>query len=868
MRTPNGNRNYNPNGERRPEGSRIALLPQKTRKIYSYKQLKKALSEGLRIPAAVPVSRFQFFAKKDGESKKAKGEPVGAFVGSDPQTIRKKLELARKNNWAVLYQGTILINKKTAKKLRENRRIAKGDWEKIAQLDQQDLFGEEFVRLAYRVLIDIDKKDEGAVRRLVKYLLKLKVYPEVWETQKGYHIYLYFYYRKVYQERKVIDEDGKERVEKVWVGYELPYADDYRIKDVEECLKALCAKLGIKPDIVSAKHAVWLEGFPNPLKDGFATKRVFEGFPLPLQDLWKKLLNVNPAKVRQKVRQNKPRYYRKRKPKEKDTDKVEEIRMELKNLVSGEHSSVFHALNQHGTLIACRKLWKAGYKVSDIKAELETYLKIRTKSDEKYLEKFLDYFEKNYTRPTTKQKSPPKEEEHKEEPKHEHYWELAEKVREALEKGYRKTTHIAQYVGCSRDRVKHLKSFLQKHGYSLEDLLTRHEEVLAFLKAHAKGGNKWQRKKEWNREAWLEEFHRQKAEYIQQRKREAEIRRAKKRAELKEQGIDPDGWVHAPVWFLPVEFLPEESGHIGDIRVYFGMAADGSRATRTAPAEKQEEGKRPERTKEAYEKQKSEGRTKKASKQRPNPEQHEKVEKNPGPEKNEKAEKQKNRKGEKAKKEEKPPQQAPTQKRGKPGFPSAKVVQKAVKGLEECRRSSEVVVVSRQELEFSIYLAWWEADKEKANKQAVSEFIDRFEGILWRKLPAGYYGLLVGSDKVRVKIRDYVLELMQAKKNGQPPTNGNGSVGSELSTHNGTNGNGEPSADGNGSLGSTSLPTNGNGKYDIDQIIRTLQKEGKVHIPPQFLHEIVRELRRRGFSVIYWASGLIELVGGDDEIPF
>ena len=130
--------------------------------------------------------------------------------------------MARKNNWAVLYQGTILINRKTAKKLRENRRIAKGDWEKISQLDQQDLFGEEVVRLAYRVLIDIDmdKKDEVAIRKLVKYLWKLKVYPEVWETQKGYHLYFYFYYRKVYQEIKVMDEDGKERIEKVFVGFE------------------------------------------------------------------------------------------------------------------------------------------------------------------------------------------------------------------------------------------------------------------------------------------------------------------------------------------------------------------------------------------------------------------------------------------------------------------------------------------------------------------------------------------------------------------------------------------------------------------------------------------------------------------------
>jgi hypothetical protein len=117
-----------------------------------------------------------------------------------------------------------------------------------------------------------------------------------------------------------------------------------------------------------------------------------------------------------------------------------------------------------------------------------------------------------------------------------------------------------------------------------------------------------------------------------------------------------------------------------------------------------------------------------------------------------------------------------------------------------------------------------------------------------------------------------VRELKQAKKNGQGQTSadGNGSVGSELLTHNGNNGNGKPSANGNGSLGSTSaMPTNGNGKYDIDQIIHTLQKEGKVYVPPQFVHEIVRELRRRGFSVNYWpATGLIELVGGDDEIPF
>jgi hypothetical protein len=140
------------------------------------------------------------------------------------------------------------------------------------------------------------------------------------------------------------------------------------------------------------------------------------------------------------------------------------------------------------------------------------------------------------------------------------------------------------------------------------------------------------------------------------------------------------------------------------------------------------------------------------------------------------------------------------------------------------------------------------------------------------KLNNGQYGLLVSSDQVITRIRDYVLELKRAKKNGQGQTSadGNGSVGSELLTHNEDNGDGIPSADGDGSLGSqSSNGNNGNGKYNIDQIIHTLQKEGKVYVPPQFLPEIVKELRRRGFSVNYWpATGLIELAGGDDELPF
>ncbi|MFZ8783969.1 hypothetical protein [Thermocrinis sp.] len=1087
MRPGNGNRNYNPNGERRPEGSRqTALLPQKTRKICSYSQLKEALSEGLWHPAAVPVNRFEFFVEEDGEER-----PVGAFSGADPRTIEFYLELALKNNWAVLDQGIILINEKIAEKLRENRRIAKGDWEKIVQLDLKAYFGQdkEVVRLAYRVFIDIDKKDNDALWRLVHYLWKLKVYPEVWETKDGYHLHIYFYDRKVYQEVKVIDEDGKERVEKVLVGYILPFADDDRIEDVEECLKVLCAKIGIQPDIVSATHAVWLEGFPNPLKGGFATKRVFTGFPLPLQDVWQKLLNVNPAKVFQKVRQNKPRYYRMRKPKKEDTDKEEEGLRELDGLLSGEHSNVFSALRQHGTLKACKKLLDAGYELQDIKFELERRLKIRNRSDEIALQEFLDYFEKNYTTHTHRQKSPPKEEEHKEEErKHEHYWELAVRVIEAWEKGYQKISHIAKYLGVPRSNIYNLRSFLRKHDYEWEDLFTKSEEVLAFLKAHAKGGNKWRRRKEWDREAWLKEFQRLKPEYIQQRKEEAKARRAKKRL--------------APVWFHPVG-----SVYIGNIPVYLPSLAVGWSSQTNRPPQTSKKRKNPSSPPRAGRQQRltpavplvilsrdystqlrdalyevlqryhSEdglpvvlvvpsrfsdtgstilkltpykvpprnfrqlwqeirekfGKTVQGLSTRngaldwflkaweqvkdqttlvsvpstPFPVKKEKpsilsylfsakqlLTKQPEPpeKKDEKKdihygksvlsmtefyeleslfqahpdkkiselmpymserarlvlEEFKRELGKeiyhlsklKAKGELPPLLQKVAsfvkfldarfpglltlspeifcrlfdailrnyekiygpdplflelrrvgsysefltkavylqeqlrvlktpKSKGEPKklkLPPSRVIEDVVRFFEG-RRSQ----VSRQELETAIYTTWRKVDKDAADRLDVSRCIDRFEGVLWKKLSNGHYGLLVSSDEVRARIRDYVRELKKAKKNGQGQTSadGNGSVGSELLTHNGDNRSGEPSADGNGSLGSTSLPANGNGKYDIDQIIHTLQKEGKVYVPPQFVHEIVRELGRRGFSVNYWpATGLIELAGGDDEIPF
>jgi len=180
-RAEKSNNNSIPEGSGSQGGGRIALLPQKARKFYSFKAVKKALSNKLWKQAYVPVNVFLLFAEKDGKHK-----PVGARLGADPRTIARIFDYAREHNLAVLHSGIFFLRKETAEKLRENRKIAKGDREKLAQLDLHAISGpDKLVRLAFRVFIDIDNKDTNALWRLIKYLWKLKVYPEVWETQKG-----------------------------------------------------------------------------------------------------------------------------------------------------------------------------------------------------------------------------------------------------------------------------------------------------------------------------------------------------------------------------------------------------------------------------------------------------------------------------------------------------------------------------------------------------------------------------------------------------------------------------------------------------------------------------------------------------------
>jgi len=386
------------------------LLPQKRRIFYSRQQVLKAISSGFRNPARVPLHRFQLFTQKDGRQY-----PLYDFLAAHPRTIERVFNFAKKRNLSIFHQGIFFLRRETAEQLVKNRvEVYKEETskrkarEKIARLDLLTLSGsDKLVRLVYRVLIVVNDKDGRILWRFVKYLWKLKIYPEVWETEDGYHIYIYFYFSKAYEEKSVKDKE---------VGYILAYASDYRIRDVEFALERLCSKIGLKASIISANKGMWVEGVPNPLKGGLSTKLFIKGFPLPLENLWKKLLNVWLPKI-YRLSYNSPN--------PKDPEKAEEALNELNSLLLSKHSDVFQALNQHGTLKACKKLWKAGYSLVDIEQELRKRLDIRTKSDEKVLQDFLDYFSTHYT----DIKKPKIWHRRKKERKHEHYWELAEKLK-------------------------------------------------------------------------------------------------------------------------------------------------------------------------------------------------------------------------------------------------------------------------------------------------------------------------------------------------------------------------------------------------------------------------------------------------------
>jgi len=143
------------------------------------RQVIKAISNGFRNPAYVPLHKFQLYTQKNGVEY-----PLYAFLAADPRTIARVFKFAQKRNLSIFHQGIFFLRRETAEQLVQNRiKVYKEETnkgkarEKIARLDLLTLSGpNKLVRLVYRILIVVNDKDKDRLWRFVHYLWKLKIY--------------------------------------------------------------------------------------------------------------------------------------------------------------------------------------------------------------------------------------------------------------------------------------------------------------------------------------------------------------------------------------------------------------------------------------------------------------------------------------------------------------------------------------------------------------------------------------------------------------------------------------------------------------------------------------------------------------------
>ena len=380
----------------------------------------------------------------------SKGRFVERKVFQSDRTAREVIYNYLRAGYTILHRGIYYIPKEVWKEYKAcYKEVRKNP---ALSFEIFNLF--KLIRIGDTILIDLDNVSEGDVKRLVKYLHKLGIYPEVWKSAsgKGYHIYIHLIYRVV--------RIGEDKF------YEFPYASDYRIRLIEEALKEVLRRLEIPYDSVSAKRAVWLEGVYNPLKGG-KSEKVFEGLLHRidrvferLRPLWKKSLKERALK----------RFVRRKETKQGRFD----ITAQIEHTEASNPIYYIQANLKNGTITRLLNQGLGLYEVGEILAD-------HYEGDEKAFKRAWERAE-DFIRATFR---PLKQFYKEKERKHRHYWEYIPAIKQALEEGITTISGISKKANIPKSTVwAILKQFTR------EQILTQTEEVIAYLKANQKGGNK------------------------------------------------------------------------------------------------------------------------------------------------------------------------------------------------------------------------------------------------------------------------------------------------------------------------------------------------------------------------------------------
>jgi len=383
----------------------------------------------------------------------------------------------------------------------------------------------KLIKVGDAILIDLDNVSEEDVKRFVKYLHKLGIYVEVWKSAsgKGYHIYIHLIYRVVkWREVKEVESFNGKIKQITYYGpyYEFPYANDYRIELIIEGLKVLLKRLGIPYDSISANRAVWLEGVYNPLKGG-KSEKTFDGAVHRIDKVYKKLRPLWEKSLKLKALKR----FLVRKKYEKGRI---EITAEIENTTASNPVDYIQANLHNGTIT---RFLNNGYSVEEVGEILASHYE----GDEKAFWRAWRGTE-DFIRLTFKPLTPSKRKAQKER-KHKHYWEHIPKIKECLEKGITSINGISKCGKIPKSTV-----WVIFQMFTREQILTQTEEVIAYLKANEKGGNKLPTER--NRELGKQRFERYFEEYVKQVIEE-------KRKPVKERKVYPLGGnkgVKDPLW--------------------------------------------------------------------------------------------------------------------------------------------------------------------------------------------------------------------------------------------------------------------------------------------------------------------------------
>ena len=405
----------------------------------------------------------------------ANGKPIDRVVLRTRPTLKRLIAEAQHYGWALLYRGLYAIPREVWEEYKKKYRDCKESFEKAKEgkgkgLRLKIFRLEKLTPMAQYVLVDLDKTTPENLKRIIKYLHKLGIYPEVWESASGegnYHIYI----RLVGSVRRWIEKIGEEEIERR--KYYLPYASDYRVKLVIDGLRELLRHLGISYDSISATRAVWMEGVPNPIKGGKSSRKIWDGAHHRLDILTEKLRPFWEKPIKEKARKE---YFAftKRKSIHASIGGVD-IYREL-------HSNPVDYLKEN--IAPTFRMLDKGYTWDEIEHELRAGWKGDEGAFERAFTGFRRFIEAVYRPLPYKPKKQAKPQGKR---KHKHYWEHIPAIRRVLlEEGKEASLNrIHKKTGISKGTLSNIFRIVSR-----DQILNNPDEARELLKAYQKGGDR------------------------------------------------------------------------------------------------------------------------------------------------------------------------------------------------------------------------------------------------------------------------------------------------------------------------------------------------------------------------------------------